>query len=136
MEAPLLRVRQGGRRGALANSRRIDAMEALAASIPCANWMRQSRRPIRCLSAWPPMLFARSAHNADRLANDIEAGNLSINHFVASVAETPFAAVTALYAQRGITGVGHAMKRSKCRTTAITTTILKFRRELTRLGVG
>jgi succinate-semialdehyde dehydrogenase/glutarate-semialdehyde dehydrogenase len=30
--------------------------------------------------------FARSAHNADRLANDIEAGNLSINHFVASVA--------------------------------------------------
>ena len=93
MEAPLLRVRQGGRRGALANSRRIDAMEALAASIPCAIWMRQSRRPIRCLSAWLPKLFARSAHNADRLANDIEAGNLSINHFVASVAETPFGGV-------------------------------------------
>jgi succinate-semialdehyde dehydrogenase/glutarate-semialdehyde dehydrogenase len=37
--------------------------------------------------------FARSAHNADRLANDIEAGNLSINHFVASVAETPFGGV-------------------------------------------
>ena len=34
--------------------------------------------------------FTRWAHNADRLANDIEAGNLSINHFVASVAETPF----------------------------------------------
>jgi succinate-semialdehyde dehydrogenase / glutarate-semialdehyde dehydrogenase len=37
--------------------------------------------------------FARSAHNADRLANDVEAGNLSINHFVASVAETPFGGV-------------------------------------------
>jgi hypothetical protein len=34
--------------------------------------------------------FTRSAGNADRLANDVEAGNLSINHFVASVAETPF----------------------------------------------
>ena len=34
--------------------------------------------------------FTRWAHNADRLANDIEAGNLSINRFVASVAETPF----------------------------------------------
>jgi succinate-semialdehyde dehydrogenase / glutarate-semialdehyde dehydrogenase len=31
--------------------------------------------------------------NADRLANDVEAGNLSINHFVASVAETPFGGV-------------------------------------------
>jgi succinate-semialdehyde dehydrogenase/glutarate-semialdehyde dehydrogenase len=37
--------------------------------------------------------FTRSAQNADRLANDIEAGNLSINHFVASVAETPFGGV-------------------------------------------
>lgn len=37
--------------------------------------------------------FTRWAHNADRLANDIEAGNLSINHFVASVAETPFGGV-------------------------------------------
>jgi succinate-semialdehyde dehydrogenase/glutarate-semialdehyde dehydrogenase len=34
--------------------------------------------------------FTRSAGNVDRLANDVEAGNLSINHFVASVAETPF----------------------------------------------
>jgi succinate-semialdehyde dehydrogenase / glutarate-semialdehyde dehydrogenase len=31
--------------------------------------------------------FTRSANNAHRLADDIEAGNLSINHFVASVAE-------------------------------------------------
>ena len=37
--------------------------------------------------------FTRSAHNADRLASDVEVGNLSINHFVASVAETPFGGV-------------------------------------------
>ena len=37
--------------------------------------------------------FTRSAQNANRLAEDIEAGNLSINHFVASVAETPFGGV-------------------------------------------
>jgi hypothetical protein len=37
--------------------------------------------------------FTRSAQNANRLAGDIEAGNLSINHFVASVAETPFGGV-------------------------------------------
>jgi succinate-semialdehyde dehydrogenase / glutarate-semialdehyde dehydrogenase len=37
--------------------------------------------------------FTRSAQNADRLANDIEAGNLSINHFVASLAETPFGGI-------------------------------------------
>ena len=37
--------------------------------------------------------FTRSAQNADRLADNVEAGNLSINHFVASVAETPFGGV-------------------------------------------
>jgi succinate-semialdehyde dehydrogenase / glutarate-semialdehyde dehydrogenase len=37
--------------------------------------------------------FTRSARNADRLAQGIEAGNLSINHFVASIAETPFGGV-------------------------------------------
>jgi succinate-semialdehyde dehydrogenase/glutarate-semialdehyde dehydrogenase len=37
--------------------------------------------------------FTRSASDADRLANEVEAGNLSINHFVASVAETPFGGV-------------------------------------------
>lgn len=37
--------------------------------------------------------FTRSARNADALADGIEAGNLSINHFVASVAETPFGGV-------------------------------------------
>src|SRR6201996_6159805 len=37
--------------------------------------------------------FTRSAQNADRLASDVEVGNLSINHFVASVAETPFGGV-------------------------------------------
>jgi succinate-semialdehyde dehydrogenase / glutarate-semialdehyde dehydrogenase len=37
--------------------------------------------------------FTRSAENADRLASEVEAGNLSINHFVASVAERPFGGV-------------------------------------------
>jgi succinate-semialdehyde dehydrogenase / glutarate-semialdehyde dehydrogenase len=37
--------------------------------------------------------FTRSARNADRLADGLEAGNLSINHFVASIAETPFGGV-------------------------------------------
>lgn len=37
--------------------------------------------------------FTRSAGNADRLADEIEVGNLSINHFVASSAETPFGGV-------------------------------------------
>ena len=37
--------------------------------------------------------FTRSAQNADRLADNIEVGNLSINHFVASLAETPFGGV-------------------------------------------
>ena len=37
--------------------------------------------------------FTRSARNVDRLAESVEAGNLSINHFVASIAETPFGGV-------------------------------------------
>jgi len=37
--------------------------------------------------------FTRSAKNADRLTAGVEAGNLSINHFVASIAETPFGGV-------------------------------------------
>lgn len=37
--------------------------------------------------------FTRSARNADMLADGVEVGNLSINHFVASVAETPFGGV-------------------------------------------
>jgi succinate-semialdehyde dehydrogenase/glutarate-semialdehyde dehydrogenase len=37
--------------------------------------------------------FTRSAQNAERLAEGVEAGNLSINNFVASVAETPFGGV-------------------------------------------
>ena len=37
--------------------------------------------------------FTRSAGNAERLAESVEVGNLSINHFVASVAETPFGGV-------------------------------------------
>jgi len=37
--------------------------------------------------------FTNSARKADRLADGIEVGNLSINHFVASSAETPFGGV-------------------------------------------
>jgi succinate-semialdehyde dehydrogenase / glutarate-semialdehyde dehydrogenase len=37
--------------------------------------------------------FTHSANNAERLAEGIEAGNISINHFVASIAETPFGGV-------------------------------------------
>ncbi len=37
--------------------------------------------------------FTDSASNADRLMDGLECGNLSINHFVASLAETPFGGV-------------------------------------------
>jgi succinate-semialdehyde dehydrogenase/glutarate-semialdehyde dehydrogenase len=37
--------------------------------------------------------FTKSSENADRLADSIEVGNLSINHLVSSVAETPFGGV-------------------------------------------
>jgi len=37
--------------------------------------------------------FTRSADNANRLAEEVEVGNLSINNFVASNAETPFGGV-------------------------------------------
>ena len=37
--------------------------------------------------------FTNSARNVDLLSEGVEAGNLSINHFVASVAETPFGGV-------------------------------------------
>jgi len=37
--------------------------------------------------------FTNSARNVDRLAEGVEVGNLSINHFVASSAETPFGGV-------------------------------------------
>ena len=37
--------------------------------------------------------FTRSAEYADRLADGVEVGNLSINHFVASSAENPFGGV-------------------------------------------
>jgi succinate-semialdehyde dehydrogenase/glutarate-semialdehyde dehydrogenase len=37
--------------------------------------------------------FTNSARNADQLAERVEVGNLSINHFVASAAETPFGGV-------------------------------------------
>jgi succinate-semialdehyde dehydrogenase/glutarate-semialdehyde dehydrogenase len=34
--------------------------------------------------------FTNSARNVDRLAEGVEVGNVSVNHFVASSAETPF----------------------------------------------
>ena len=37
--------------------------------------------------------FTNSAHVAEQLAHRVEAGNLSLNHLVASVAETPFGGV-------------------------------------------
>lgn len=37
--------------------------------------------------------FTSSADNVQRLSNNVETGNLSINHFVASTAETPFGGV-------------------------------------------
>ncbi len=37
--------------------------------------------------------FTKSADNVQQLSNGVEAGNLSINHFVASTAETPFGGV-------------------------------------------
>ncbi len=37
--------------------------------------------------------FTHSASNAAQLADELEVGNLSINHFVASSAETPFGGV-------------------------------------------
>ena len=37
--------------------------------------------------------YTQSASNAERLAEGVEVGNLSINHFVASSAETPFGGV-------------------------------------------
>src|SRR5258708_20169188 len=38
-------------------------------------------------------LFPYTTLFRSRLANDVEVGNLAINHFVASVAETPFGGV-------------------------------------------
>jgi succinate-semialdehyde dehydrogenase/glutarate-semialdehyde dehydrogenase len=37
--------------------------------------------------------FTNSARKAERMAESVEVGNLSINHFVASIAETPFGGV-------------------------------------------
>ena len=127
--------------GALANSRRIDAMEALISDAKSkgarvlAGGSRIGNRgyffPLTVLADVPddaramqeepfgPLAlvnpvktldeaidkanslpyglaayaFTRSARNADVLADGVEGGNLSINHFVASVAETPFGGV-------------------------------------------
>ena len=54
--------------------------------------------------------FTRSARSADRLADELEVGNLSINNFTASVAETPFGGVKD-------SGYGREGEQKGCRTT-------------------
>ena len=51
--------------------------------------------------------FTNSAVAADRLADSVEVGNLSINHFVASSAETPFGGVkdSGFGRERGVEGL-------------------------------
>ncbi len=48
---------------------------------------------LRCPTASPPMPSPTRPRNAEKLAAGLEVGNLSINHFVASIAETPFGGV-------------------------------------------
>jgi len=59
--------------------------------------VRARARQIEKANALPYALaayaFTRSASNADRLADGVEAGNLSINNLVASIAETPFGGI-------------------------------------------
>jgi succinate-semialdehyde dehydrogenase/glutarate-semialdehyde dehydrogenase len=53
--------------------------------------------------------FTHSARNADRLAEGIEAGNVSINTLEASVAETPFGGVkeSGYGREGGMEGLSH-----------------------------
>jgi hypothetical protein len=52
-------------------------------------WLASSDKA-NCL---PGYTFTTSAARVERLADGIEVGNLSINHFAASIAETPFGGV-------------------------------------------
>ena len=54
---------------------------------------RRSRRPIPCPTAWPLMPSRSRPATSSGCRNGVEVGNLSINHFVASIAETPFGGV-------------------------------------------
>jgi succinate-semialdehyde dehydrogenase / glutarate-semialdehyde dehydrogenase len=65
----------------------------LALINPVSSLDEAIRRAMRCPTALPFYAFTRSARNADRLVDELEAGNLSINHFVASIAETPLGGV-------------------------------------------
>jgi len=53
--------------------------------------------------------FTRSARNADRLAEGVEVGNLSINNLVASIVETPFGGVkeSGYGREGGMEGLSH-----------------------------
>ena len=55
--------------------------------------------------------FTKSAAVANRLALELEVGNLSINHFTASLAETPFGGVkdSGYGREGGIEGLMHYM---------------------------
>jgi succinate-semialdehyde dehydrogenase / glutarate-semialdehyde dehydrogenase len=50
-------------------------------------------RDLHRIQAATAYAFTNSARNVDRLAEGVELGNLSINHFVALSAETPFGGV-------------------------------------------
>ena len=76
-----------------ARAMREEPFGPLALINPVARWMRRSRRPTRLPYGLAAYAFTRSARNVDRLADGVEAGNLSINTLVASVPETPFGGV-------------------------------------------
>ena len=73
---------------------------------------------LAALWAGRPMPSRDSARNADRLADGVEVGNLSINHFVASIAETPFGGVKdSGYGREGGTEGLHATPSSRTSRT-------------------
>ena len=61
-----------------------------------------------------------SARSVDRLAKGTETGNLSINNFVVSIAETPFGGVKQSgYGREGGTeGLGVKRSPRRCRTSS------------------
>ncbi|MBD0274463.1 MAG: aldehyde dehydrogenase family protein, partial [Acetobacteraceae bacterium] len=103
--------------GPLANPRRVEAMEALVADAAArgarvaAGGARVGNRgyyfPLTVLADMPDdaramreepfglaaYALTESADNVAALSDGLECGNLAINHFVASVAETPFGGV-------------------------------------------
>jgi succinate-semialdehyde dehydrogenase/glutarate-semialdehyde dehydrogenase len=62
-------------------------------SIRSRIWTRRSAKANSLPYGLAAYAFTNSARNVDRLSEEIEVGNLSINHYVASIAETPFGGV-------------------------------------------